>query len=232
MHPKARLQPPNRTFLLGTDEFGRDILSRIIWGSRLSLKISFLSVGLAALGGIPLGLLSGYYGGILDAILMRIMDVIFAFPVILLAILILAMLGSTVSNLILVLGLIYLPAFTRLTRGATLSMKEKPHIESARALGASDLRIILRHILPNITSPLTVHFTLNLAFAILAEAALNFLGLGTRPPTPSWGLMLSSSLKLLQIAPWLAIFPGLAIAWAVLGFNLLGDGLREWLSSH
>ena len=224
-----RLQPPSATYLLGTDEFGRDIYSRLLYGARISFQVGAIAVGIAGTLGILLGLISGYAGGWVDNILTLLMDIIFAFPAILLAIAIISLLGNNLENAMIAIAIVYMPTFMRVVRGATLSVRHTAYVESAVALGASTPRLLARHIFPNITAPLIVHASLNFAFAILAEASLAFLGLGNKPPAPSWGSMVSASYGFLQLAPWAAIFPGVAIALAVLGFNLLGDGLRDAL---
>ena len=228
-HPNWRLFPPNEYFLLGTDELGRDVLSRIIFGSRISLQVGLISVGLALAVGALLGLVAGFYGGLVDNAIMRVMDVLFAFPAILLAIGIMAMLGASITNAMIAIGVVYAPSFARLTRASVLSLKEKEFIEAARVLGVGPARTVARHIVPNLLAPLIVQTTYSFSTAILAEAALSFLGLGTPPPTPSWGTMLSASRRYLELAPWPAFFPGLAIMVVVLGFNLFGDGLRDVL---
>jgi peptide/nickel transport system permease protein len=229
IHGRSRLAAPTRDFLLGTDELGRDILSRIIFGSRISLQVGVISVGLALLLGSALGLVAGFFGGATDNTLMRVMDVLFAFPAILLAIGIMAMLGPSITNAMIAIGIVYAPSFARLSRASVLSLKEMEFVEAARALGLSDVRIIVRHIAPNLLAPVIVQTTFNLSTAILTEASLSFLGLGTPPPAPSWGSMLSTSRRYAELSPWPAIFPGLAIMIVVLGFNLLGDGLRDVL---
>jgi peptide/nickel transport system permease protein len=228
-HKAFRLEPPNSQFWFGTDELGRDILSRIIWGCRISLTTSFFTVVVANFFGTFLGLVSGYYGGFRDNVIMRLMDILFSFPFVILAILIIAITGSGAVTVILCLSVAYLPYSARVARGAVLSVKEIQYVEAAKAAGATDLRIILKHILPNIAATLIVMITMNFAFVLLAESALQFLGFGVAPPAPSWGLMLKESRRFLELAPWTAIFPGLAIALAVVGFNLMGDGLRDFL---
>jgi len=227
MNKKHRLEPPSAQFLFGTDEFGRDIFSRVIFGSRVSLFISFFTVVLANLGGIILGVVGGYFGGLRDNIIMRLMDIMFSFPFILLAILIIAITGPGVFNVIISLAVAYLPYSARIARGAVMAVRESQYVEAARASGAGDLRVIVKYIMPNITAPIVVYVTMSFAFALLAEAGLQFLGLGARPPTPSWGLMLNETRGIIEFAPWTGIFPGLAIALAVIGFNLFGDGLRD-----
>ena len=223
------LEAPSAQFLLGTDMFGRDQLSRVIFGARISFMVGFISVGIALLAGGLLGLIAAYARGWLDNLIMRVMDVLLAFPFLLLTIAIMASFGTNLANAMIAIGIVYTPSFARITRAATLGVMEQGFIEATKALGSSPVRLMLRHVLPNITGPLIVQTTLSLAFAILAEAALSFLGLGTQPPTPSWGLMLNEGRSFFNTAPWLAIFPGVAITLAVLGFNLLGDGLRDAL---
>jgi len=229
MNKKHRLEPPSAQFWFGTDEFGRDIFSRVVYGSRVSLFISFFTVVLANIGGIILGVLGGYFGGLRDNIIMRVMDVMFSFPFILLAILIIVITGPGVFNVIVSLSVASLPYSARIARGAVIAVKENQYVEAARASGAGDLRVMVKYIMPNITAPIVVYVTMSFAFALLAEAGLQFLGLGARPPTPSWGLMLNETRGIIEFAPWAGIFPGLAIALAVIGFNLFGDGLRDLL---
>lgn len=228
-HVKDRLQGPNVNYLLGTDEFGRDVFSRIVRGATNSLRIALLAVAMAGALGTLLGTLAGYVGGAVDNLIMRVMDLFFAFPAILLAMAIVAALGPGSNNTILAIAAVYTPIFARVARGPVLSVKETEFVTAARAVGARDGRILGRHILPNITAPLIVQLSLALSWAILTEAGLSFLGLGSQPPEPSWGSMLSEARLLLEMAPWMAIFPGLAIMLCVLGFNLLGDGLRDVL---
>ena len=225
----ARAEPPSWNHLLGTDNFGRDILSRIIHGSRVSLLLGFGSVFIGSVVGIALGLLSGYIGGWLDTILMRMVDILIAFGLILLAILIMAILGPGLINTMIAIGVFLCVVFARLTRGEVLAAREREYVEAARAVGAGTPRILWRYILPNILSPLVVLGTLRLGEAILAEAALSFLGLGPSPPAPSWGLMVAEGLGILRQAPWISLLPGFAIMVTVLGFKLLGDGLRDAL---
>ena len=229
MNKKHRLEAPSAQFWFGTDEFGRDIFSRVVHGSRVSLFISFFTVVLANIGGIILGVLGGYFGGWRDNLIMRLMDVMFSFPFILLAILIIAITAPGVFNVIISLAVAYLPYSARIARGAVLAVKGSQYVEAARASGASDLRVIGKYIMPNVTAPIVVYVTMSFAFALLSEAGLQFLGLGARPPTPSWGLMLNETRGIIEFAPWAGIFPGLAIALAVIGFNLFGDGLRDLL---
>jgi peptide/nickel transport system permease protein len=224
-----RFAPPSLNHLMGTDDFGRDILSRIMVGARVSLQVGLIAVGLAATVGTSLGLIAGYTGRITDEIIMRAMDILFAFPAILLAIAIMAALGKGITNAMIAIGIVYVPIFARIARGSVLSVRGEEFVDAARAIGSSDGRIMVRHIFPNILSPLIVETTLSLSFAILAEAALSFFGLGTQPPDPSWGRMLSEGRAYFQQSVWLAIWPGLAIMLTVLGFNLLGDGLRDAL---
>jgi peptide/nickel transport system permease protein len=220
---------PGSSHLLGTDEFGRDELSRLIWGARVSLYVGGLAV-LVALGlGATAGVVAGFFGGWVDDILMRIMDVVLSLPALVLAIAITSVLGPTLTNAMLAIGLVYAPTFARVARGPTLTVVQVPFIEAARSIGASNWRIIARHVLPNVVAPILVQMTVSFSTAILTEAALSFLGLGTQPPIASWGLMLSAARQYMLIDPWIAVLPGLAIAMTVLGFNLLGDGLRDLL---
>ncbi len=228
-HVKDRLQPPNSTYIFGTDEFGRDILSRLMAGASNSLRVAVVSVVVSGFLGTLAGLLSGFLGGWFENILMRLMDLIFAFPAILLALAISAALGPGESNTILAISIVYMPIFARVARGSALQLKEMEFIEASRSLGASKFRLMLQHVVPNSLTPTIVQISLALSWAILTEASLSFLGLGTVPPAPSWGLMLSDSRTLMELAPWMAIAPGMAIMGGILGFNLLGDGLRDVL---
>ncbi|MGD8268379.1 MAG: ABC transporter permease, partial [Desulfobacterales bacterium] len=215
--------------ILGTDELGRDTLSRIIYGARVSLTVAIVSVGIAFTLGTLLGCLSGYYKGIVDSMIMRVMDMILAFPYLLLAIVVVAYLGPSLQNAMMAIGITYVPRFARIVRGSVLEECEKDYVMAARAVGARDLRIIFIGILPNCLGPLIVQTTLSMASAILDAAALSFLGLGAQPPTPEWGGMIARSRALILRASWVMTFPGIAILLAVLGFNLLGDGLRDAL---
>jgi peptide/nickel transport system permease protein len=224
-----RLQAPSWSHPFGTDDLGRDILSRVILGASVSLKVGFLSVGLALVVGTVLGLLAGFYGKWVDDVLMRIMDMLFAFPAVLLAIAILAIRGPGTSNTIIAIAIVYVPIFARVTRASVLGVREEVYVRASRSVGASDFRLLTRHVLPNAAPPIIVQTSVSLAFAVLAEAALSFLGLGTQPPNPSWGLMLAEGRGYIDLAWWLAFFPGMAIVITVLCFNLLGDGLRDVL---
>lgn len=223
------LVAPSPQFWLGTDLFGRDQFSRIVYGTRISFMVGFISVGIALLLGSALGLVAAYWRGWPGSIIMRIMDILFAFPFLLLTIAIMAAFGTSMANAMIAIGIVYTPSFARITQAAALSVLETGYVEASHSLGGTDRRIVLRHVLPNIQGPLIVQTTLSLAFALLAEAALSFLGLGAQPPTPSWGLMLNEGRDFFNQAYWLAVFPGIAITLAVLGFNLVGDGLRDLL---
>jgi len=220
---------PFGKYLLGADQFGRDILSRLIYGARSSLFVAFFSVLIALTGGIAIGTICGYWGGLADAVLMRVMDLMLSFPYLLLAIFFVAALGPGVGNTTLAVGIWALPTFARMVRAAVLGIKKKDYVTASRAIGAPSRKIILWHVIPNFVAPVVVYATLFMANAIMMEAALSFLGLGVQPPTPSWGEMISSGRNLLMVAPHVATIPGLAIMLAVLGFNLLGDGLRDAL---
>lgn len=215
--------------LLGTDAVGRDILARLIYGTRVSLQVGAVAVGIAATLGTAVGLTAGYYGGIVDNVLMRTVDVFLAFPVIVLAIAIIAVLGPSLVNVMIALGLVAWTTYARVVRGQVLVLRELDFVQAARAAGTGDARIIVRHVLPNATAPIIVLATVGMAAAIIAEAALSFLGLGVQPPTPSWGSMLNEGRAFLRTAPHISTLPGLAIMITVLGFNFLGDGLRDAL---
>ncbi|CAN5508117.1 ABC transporter permease [soil metagenome] len=222
-------KPPSWAHWFGTDEVGRDVLSRIVFGARASLSAGLVSVGIAVGAGVPLGLLAGYAGGWIDAVLSRVVDAMLAIPFLILAIAMAAFLGPSLSNAMIAIGVTATPVFIRLTRGQTLGAKVEDYVEAARAVGNPHWRIALRHVLPNIIPPLLVQASLAIAGAIIAEAALSFLGLGQQPPAPSWGSMLNTAQRFIAQAPWMAFWPGFAIFFAVLSFNLLGDGLRDAL---
>jgi len=224
-----RLQSPSIDYPFGTDEFGRDIFTRILYGARISFQVGIIVVGIAGATGVLLGMFAGYKGGWIDNIIVLLSDVIFAFPAVLLAIAVITMLGNNLNNAILAISLVYIPPFIRIVRGATLTVRNTAYVEAAHSVGVSLPRMMGRHIFPNITAPLIVQSSISFAFAILSEAGLSFLGLGNKAPDPSWGTMVSGSYGFLQLAPWAAIIPGIAIALTVLGFNLLGDGLRDAL---
>lgn len=226
---QALLQKPSRDHLFGTDDKGRDIFSRVIYGTRISFTIALISVGIATAVGIPLGLLAGYRGGTIDTLVSRVLDAMFAFPVILLAIAILAITGVGLRGAIIAIGLVAIPEFARVSRSAMLAEKGNDYVLASRAIGASSLRIVFRNILPNTLGPLIVLISLGFAFAILNETALSFLGLGAQPPTASWGADLAAGRRYLRDAVWLTVFPGLAIFLLVLGLNLVGDGVRDML---
>jgi peptide/nickel transport system permease protein len=225
----GRLAAPSGAHPLGTDQFGRDLLSRVMRGAVASLTVGAVSVGIALAAGVVLGTAGGYFGGWLDEALMRVMDAVYGFPAVLSALLVTAVFGPGVVIAMVAVGVASIPIFARLTRSSFLALREREFVLAARALGARDVAIIGRHILPNTVSSLIVQATISFPVAILAEAALSYLGLGTQPPHPSWGLMLRDAQSFLSLSPWFALFPGAAIALAVLGFNLLGDGLRDVL---
>jgi peptide/nickel transport system permease protein len=229
MFAKDRLQAPSATYFLGTDEFGRDILSRIMYGARGAFSVGLVSIGVATMVGVAVGLVAGYAGGAFDTVTMRFFDALLAFPAILLAIVILAVLGPGLLNAILAIAIVNIPAFARLTRANVLVEKNRDYVDAARAVGLKPARLIFRTILPNTVSTILVQITVSMAAAVLLESALSFLGLGTPPPAPSWGAMLSVGRGFMALAPWYAIFPGLAITLLVMGFYLLGDGLRDAL---
>jgi peptide/nickel transport system permease protein len=222
-------KPPSMLHPFGTDEIGRDVLARVIWGTRASLAAGLVSVSLALAVGVPIGLVSGYVGGIVDGTLMRMIDAMLAIPFLILAIALAAFLGPSLANAMIAIGVSQTPIFARLTRGQVLAVKHEDYIEAARAIGNPHYRIVLRHIFPNIVPPLLVQATLAAAVAIISEAALSFLGLGEQPPDPSWGGMLNIAKNFMSQAPWMAVWPGLAIFSIVLSLNLFGDGLRDAL---
>jgi peptide/nickel transport system permease protein len=224
-----RLEPPSKEHLLGLDDLGRDVFSRIVYGARVSLRVGFSVVLIASIIGVTLGAIAGYFGGIADVLIMRLCDILLAFPGILLAIALVAVLGPSLNNVILALATIGWVGYARLVRGQVLKVREMEYVTAAKALGARSPRVIALHVLPNVINPVIVMATLGLAGAILAEAALSFLGLGVQPPTPSWGAMLTAGRRYLGLANHLAIFPGAAIMLAVMGLNFLGDGLIDAL---
>jgi peptide/nickel transport system permease protein len=227
--PKERFHAPSRAYPFGTDEFGRDILTRMLHGARISFEVGIIVVGLAGTFGILFGMTAGYFGGWTDNVITLLMDIIYAFPAVLLAIAFITLRGNNLNNAMIAISLVYMPPFVRVVRGAVFTVKNTAYVEAAKSVGSSTPRILAVHIFPNITAPLIVQVSLSFAFAILSEAGLAFLGLGNKPPAPSWGSMVSSSYGFLHLAPWAAIFPGAAIGLTVLGFNLLGDGLRDAL---
>jgi peptide/nickel transport system permease protein len=229
MHPEHMLQAPSWQYWLGTDQMGRDVLSRVIYGSRISIYVGVVSTVFGPLMGIPLGIIAAYYGGFVDNLIMRLVDIWVAFPNFLLALVISVILGPSVTNVVIALAIVRVPTQARVLRGTALSVKENEYVQAARALGVGDRRLLLRHILPNCMAPVIVLGTLEVATAIIVEAALSFLGLGTQPPTPSWGWDLRANVVFIEDNPWIAIFPGIAIFITVLAFNLFGDGLRDAL---
>lgn len=224
-----KLQPPTADHWFGTDHHGRDIFSRIIHGMSITLYVGFFSVILGATAGVVLGIIAGYYGDRIDAFIMRCMDVLLAFPGILLALAIVSVLGGSLQNVIIAVAVFSIPVFARIVRGSTLETRKLEYIDAIKALGASDFRIIFKHILPNVSSPIIVQATLNIATAVLTASGLSFLGLGAQPPTPEWGAMLADGRNYLYNAPHVAFFPGVMIVFVVLAFNILGDGLRDAL---
>jgi peptide/nickel transport system permease protein len=224
-----QLGAPSSAHLLGTDLYGRDILSRILWGGRTTLVVGLIAVGIACTFGTLLGLASGYYGGVVDSAIMRFVDILLSFPRILLALTIVGMLGPGLFNVMLAVGIASITGYARLVRGTVLGAKEQPYVEAARVVGCRDGRILSRHLLPNVVGPVVVLATLDVAAAILAASSLSFLGLGVQPPTAEWGSMLNEGRSYLRAAPWMTLFPGLAIMVSVLAINMLGDGLRDAL---
>ncbi len=222
-------KPPSAEHWFGTDDIGRDVLSRVVWGTRASLLAGVVSVSISLLLGVPLGLMAGFVGGALDALVSRVTDAFLACPFLILAIALAAFLGPSLTNAMIAIGVSATPVFVRLTRGQVLNAKVEDYVEAARAVGNLPWRIALVHVLPNVTAPLIVQATLAIAAAVIAEASLSFLGLGQQPPAPSWGSMLNTAKNYIEQAPWMAIWPGLAIFGLVLAFNLLGDGLRDAL---
>ncbi len=229
MFTQDKLDGPSSQYLFGTDNFGRDVFSRIIYGARVSLKVGIISVGIAATFGLIFGVASGYFEGRVDNFIMRFMDILFAFPSILLALFIVSALGPNITNTMIAIGIVNTPVFTRTVRASVISVKSMEYVTSARSIGLKTFTIILKHIIPNILAPFTVQITLALSGAILTEASMSFLGLGIQPPDPSWGSMLNESRKYMEIAPWLAVFPAIFIICTILSFNILGDSLRDVL---
>lgn len=229
MSPADRLQAPSAEHLFGTDQLGRDVFSRVLYGGRLSLPMGVVPIVVAALLGLVLGLVSGFYGGWLDLVIMRIVDVWIAFPPILLALAIVTILGTGLTNIMIALGIAWIPYYARMVRGSVLEAKERVYVDAARALGGLDFRIITRHVLPNVLTPIMVMSSMGVANAILAGAALSFLGLGAQAPAPEWGTSLADARQFIRLGWWVGLFPGLAIAVTVLGANLMGDGIRDAL---
>ncbi len=228
----AMLQGPGATHWLGTDELGRDILSRIIYGARISMQVAFIAAGIGLVFGAVIGVTAAYFGGIVDMVLMRFMELLFSFPAILLAVVLMASLGTSVLNAMIAIGIVFIPGFSRLARAATEVVLREQYVESARAIGMSHGRILLREIMPNIIAPLLVEAAVAFSYAILLESALSFLGLGAQPPEPSWGNMLNTGRGFMAQSAIMSIAPGMAIFLTVIGFNLVGDGLRDALDPH
>lgn len=224
-----RLKPPSYENLFGTDNYGRDVLSRVIWGGRVSLLVGIISVLIGSVIGIAMGIIAGYVGKYVDVIIMRITDILLSFPALLLALAICAALGSSIWNVIIAISIVTVPRFSRVVRGSTLSIKEVEFVQAAKALGQNHFKIIVRHILPNVLSPILVLATLWIPAAIITEASLSFLGLGVMPPTPTWGNIISDGKSFLQDAPWISIFSGICIVVVVMAFNFVGDALRDAL---
>ncbi len=224
---RAQLSPPSRAYLLGADSFGRDVLSRLVHGARISMGISLGSVLLSVVIGVPLGCVAGYLGGVMDEVLMNVADGLLSLPPLVIAVALVGILGPSVRNVVFALTVVYTPRFARLSRATVLSLRDQDFVQAVRALGADNGRILIRHIVPNAVAPLLVLATVTFGQALIAESGLSFLGLGAQPPTPTWGSMLSESQRFIQQAPWLPIFPGLIIMLAVLALNVLGDGVRD-----
>jgi peptide/nickel transport system permease protein len=226
------LQAPSAAHLLGTDEVGRDVLSRTIHAARISVQVALIAVAVGLIGGTLIGLVAAYFGGLVDLVLMRLMELLFCFPAILLAVVLMASLGTSILNAMIAIGIIFIPGFARLARASTMDVLRQQYVEAARTVGMSDARIMFREVLPNILAPSLVEAAVAFAYAILLESALSFLGLGAQPPEPSWGNMINTGRGFMAQAPWLGIVPGMALFLCVLGFNLLGDGLRDYLDPH
>lgn len=228
----AMLQGPSAAHWLGTDEIGRDILSRIIYGARISMQVAFIAAGIGLVFGAVIGVMAAYFGGIVDMVLMRFMELLFSFPAILLAVVLMASLGTSVLNAMIAIGIVFIPGFSRLARAATEVVLREQYVESARAIGMSHARILFREIAPNIVAPLLVEAAVAFSYAILLESALSFLGLGAQPPEPTWGNMLNTGRGFMAQSAIMSIAPGMAIFLTVIGFNLVGDGLRDALDPH
>lgn len=226
------LQGPSVAHWLGTDEVGRDVLTRTIYAARISIEVALIAVSVGLAGGTLIGLLAAYFGGVVDMVLMRLMELLFSFPAILLAVVLMASLGTSILNAMVAIGIIFIPGFARLARASTMDVLRQQYVEAARSIGMGDARIIFREILPNILAPLLVEAAVAFAYAILLESALSFLGLGAQPPEASWGNMINTGRGFMAQAPWLGIVPGAALFFCVLGFNLLGDGMRDYLDPH
>lgn len=228
----SMLQGPSAAHWLGTDELGRDVLSRTIHAAKISMQVAVIAVGVGLIGGTVIGIVAAYFGGLIDTLLMRFMELLFSFPAILLAVILMASLGTSILNAMIAIGIIFIPGFSRLARAATHGVLRQQYVDAARTVGMSDARILFREILPNVVAPLLVEAAVAFAYAVLLESALSFLGLGAQPPEPSWGNMLNTGRGFMEQAPWLGIIPGLAMFLCVLGFNLLGDGLRDFFDPH